>query len=115
MRELLRINSATDQRSYLPIYGESQPTKVYFSGGDVDDLKAAIREKFKPSLDDVATADIILRLHDEEVALEPDRVVERSFGQTARKPLKVIVSRGKGVGRQSAGGWEVRGSLVTTL
>jgi len=53
-------------------YGESQPAKVKFDGEDVDDLKEAIKKKLKPRLDDVATADIILRRCDEEADLEPD-------------------------------------------
>ncbi|CAG8571764.1 3864_t:CDS:2 [Paraglomus brasilianum] len=53
-------------------YGESQPAKVKFDGEDVDNLKEAIKEKLKPRLDDVATAEIILRRYDEEADLEPD-------------------------------------------
>ncbi|CAG8653801.1 1283_t:CDS:1, partial [Paraglomus brasilianum] len=74
-------------------YGESQPAKVIFSGGDVDDLKEAIKRKLTNTLGDVDVADITLRRHDEEVALEPDNVVDRTFGPTTRKPLKVIVAR----------------------
>ena len=76
-------------------YDESEPVKVKFGGEDVDDLKAAIKRKLANKLGEVDADDIRLQKHEEEKDLEPDCSVDRTFGPTARKPLKVVVVRGK--------------------
>ena len=76
-------------------YDESQPAKIKLDGEDVDDLKEAIKKKLEPKLNDVSVDDIALRKHGEDVDLEPDSLVEETFGPSAWEPLKVVVTRGK--------------------
>jgi len=68
-----------------------QPVKIRFDGGDVDDLKKAIKNRLSEKLKDVATADIILRKHNDEADLQPSHIVDNSFTNTDETPLQVIV------------------------
>jgi len=73
------ITNLCKKKSCLSTSGSSivkASRKVKFDGEDVANLKEMIKKRLKPRLDHVATTDITLHLHDEKVALEPDRVVE---------------------------------------
>jgi hypothetical protein len=74
-------------------YGDGQPVKVAFGGGDVDDLVEAIEKKLSNKLGNVDADEIVLRKHGEGEDLERDLQVDATFANTAKTPLQVI--RGK--------------------
>ena len=67
------------------------PTKVSFTEGDVNDLKAAIKTKLEPKLKNVAVDNILLRKHGETANLKPKATVDSSFENTPENSLQVIV------------------------
>ena len=85
------LNELDVSTSSLPFkiwvkYGNAQPCRVVFDGGDVDDLKEAVKERLSPRLNETALHWIILCNHGDETDLEPDAIVDLSFQNSDKKP-----------------------------
>ena len=70
-------------------YGDSQAARIDFKGGEVDDLKEAVKKKLSPRLENVAVDEITLRRHGEEGDLDPGLAVDDSFSNSSKTPLLV--------------------------
>ena len=95
LQKKIDINELDVSTSSLPFkiwvkYGNAQPSRVVFDGGDVDDLKEVVKKRLSPRLNETALHWIILHKHGDETDLEPGAKVDSSFQNTAKNPLQVI-------------------------
>ncbi|CAG8458463.1 11162_t:CDS:2 [Paraglomus brasilianum] len=79
-------------------YSNNQPVSLEFETGNVDKLKDVVKHKLT-KLRILDNDNIILRKHEGTVDLEPDAIVDESFGNTAKTPLQVSITGSLCVGQ----------------
>jgi len=83
-------------------YSNNQPVSLEFETGNVDKLKDVVKHKLT-KLRILDNDNIILRKHEGTVDLEPDAIVDESFGNTAKTPLQVSITGSLCVGQHERG------------
>ncbi|CAG8524670.1 11192_t:CDS:2 [Paraglomus occultum] len=84
--EDVRLSSSSPKRIWVK-YGDAQPARIDFEGGEVYDLKKAIKKELSNKLGDVDVDEITLRRHGEEEDLRPGLLVDESFKNDDGSPL----------------------------
>ena len=69
-------------------YGNTQATDLMFQGTSVNKLKKDIKKELGLS---ASPNRILLKKYNTEVILEPNVIIDDSFGRTAKTPLLVSV------------------------
>ncbi|CAG8672097.1 8764_t:CDS:2, partial [Paraglomus brasilianum] len=87
--EDVRLSPPSPKRIWVK-YGDGQPARIDFEGGEVYDLIKAIKKELSNKLGDVDVDEITLRRHgEEEEDLDPELAVDDSFKNSSKTPLLV--------------------------
>jgi len=75
-------------------YNNYPPVNLKFETGNVDELKDVVKDTLL-DLSNISNGKIILRKHEDTVALEPGVIIDESFKNTCETPLQVSIIIGK--------------------